>query len=106
LVPSSGQVSCSPASDRAAGAFLSFGTGFLIVSKIRTDHTVELVARAIYEAEQHACSWDNGSAMSRERSREYARNAIRLLNNDIGVLLSALNEAAAEQSSSGLRAVS
>lgn len=66
------------------------------MSKVRADHTVELVARAIYEAEQHACSWDNGSARSKERSREYARNAIRLLNDDIGVLLFALNEAAAE----------
>lgn len=62
----------------------------------RTDHTVELVARAIYEAEQHACPWDNGPTSSKERSREYARNAIRLLNDDIGVLLFALNEAAAE----------
>lgn len=71
------------------------------MSRVRTDHTVELVARAIYEAEQHARSWDNGSARSKERSREYARNAIRLLNDDIGVLLSALNEAAAENSSRG-----
>ena len=71
------------------------------MSKVRADHTVELVARAIYEAEQHALSWDNGSARSRERSREYARNAIRLLNNDIGVLLCALNEAAAEHSPGG-----
>lgn len=72
--------------------------------KVRADHTVELVARAIYEAEQHARSWDNGSARSRERSREYARNAIRLLNDDIGVLLFALNEAAAEKSQAGSRA--
>jgi hypothetical protein len=69
------------------------------MSRARTDHTVELVARAIYEAEQHTRSWDNGSARNKERSREYARNAIRLLNDDIGVLLFALNEAAAEQSS-------
>lgn len=69
------------------------------MSRSRTDHTVELVARAIYEAEQHARSWDNGSVRSRERSREYARNAIRLLNDDIGVLLFALNEAAAKQRS-------
>ena len=71
------------------------------MTRVRTDHTVELVARAIYEAEQHACSWDNGSAMSKERSREYARNAIRLLNDDIGVLLFALNEAAAGHSPRG-----
>jgi acyl-CoA reductase-like NAD-dependent aldehyde dehydrogenase len=74
------------------------------MSKVRADHTVELVARAIYEAEQHARSWENGSARSRERSREYARNAIRLLNDDIVVLLSALNEAAAEHSRAGSRA--
>jgi hypothetical protein len=75
------------------------------MSRARTDNTVELVARAIYEAEQHPCSWDNGSARSKERSREYARNAIRLLNDDIGVLLFALNEAAAEHSPKGLGAV-
>lgn len=75
------------------------------MGKIGTDHTVELVARAIYEAEQHARSWDNGSATSKERSREYARNAIRLLNDDIGVLLFALNEAAAKHSSRGSEAV-
>ena len=75
------------------------------MGRIRTDHTVELVARAIYEAEQHARSWDSGSARNRERSREYARNAIKLLNDDIGVLLSALNEAAAEQPSRGSGAV-
>jgi hypothetical protein len=69
------------------------------MSRTRTDQKVELVARAIYEAEQHARSWDNGSASNKERSREYARNAIRLLNDDIGVLLFALNEAAAEHSS-------
>lgn len=71
------------------------------MSKVRTDHTVELVARAIYEAEQHTLSWDNGSVRSKERSREYARNAIRLLNDDIGVLLFALNEAVAKHSPRG-----
>jgi hypothetical protein len=70
------------------------------MSTVSTDHTVELVARAIYEAEQHAHLWEEGSAKSKERFREYARNAIRLLNDDIGVLLFALNEAASEHSSS------
>ncbi|MBJ6123798.1 hypothetical protein [Microvirga splendida] len=69
------------------------------MSGVRVEHTVELVARAIYEAEQHAHSWDDGSARSKERSREYARNAIRLLNEDIGILLVALNEALAEHPS-------
>jgi hypothetical protein len=75
------------------------------MSRASTDHTVELVARAIYEAEQHLHSWDNGSAQSRERSREHARNAIRLLKDDIGVLLFALNEAAAEHAPRGSGAV-
>ncbi|WP_201861883.1 hypothetical protein [Microvirga soli] len=75
------------------------------MSRARTDPTVELVARAIYEAEKHGSSWDNGPATSKERSREYARNAIRLLNDDIGVLLFALNEAAAEHSLRGSGAV-
>jgi hypothetical protein len=75
------------------------------MSSARTVHTVEIVAQAIYEAEQHARSWDNGLAASKERSREYARNAIRLLNGDIGVLLFALNEAVAEHSPGNSRAV-
>lgn len=75
------------------------------MSRARSDPTLELVARAIYEAERHAQSWDNGSAKSKERSREYARNAIKLLDDDIGVLLFALNEAAAEHSLQGSGAV-
>lgn len=74
------------------------------MSKVGADHKVELVARAIYEAEQHTRSWDNGSSRNKERSREYARNAIRLLNDDIGVLLFALSETVAEHSPGGSRA--
>ncbi len=58
-------------------------------------HKVELVARAIHKAEHQELSWDGESAARKERFREYARNAISLLGNDIGVLLLALEEATA-----------
>jgi hypothetical protein len=62
------------------------------------DYKVELVAQAFYEAEHSAAFlWDNESALCKERFREFARNAIRLLNEDIGVLL------ALEQASPGER---
>ncbi|PVE24328.1 hypothetical protein DC522_10665 [Microvirga sp. KLBC 81] len=62
------------------------------------DFKVELVARALHEAEQETCLWDNEPMIRRERFREYARNAIKLLGEDIGVLLLALEKAtAAEQ---------
>jgi hypothetical protein len=61
------------------------------------DCKVELVARAFHEAEHDGCVWDNESASRKERFREYARNAIKLLDEDIGVLLLALEEATAEQ---------
>ena len=60
------------------------------------DYTIELVAQAIHEAEQTACRWDDEPTICKERFREYARNAINLLDDDIGVLLLALKEAAAE----------
>ena len=62
----------------------------------KMDYTIELVAQAIHEAEQAACRWDDEPTIRKERFREYARNAINLLNEDIGVLLLALKEAAAE----------
>ena len=58
-------------------------------------HTVELVARAIQRAEHQELSWDSEPLAQKERFREYARNAINLLNEDIGVLLLALEEATA-----------
>jgi hypothetical protein len=61
------------------------------------DCKVELVARAFHEAEHGGCVWDNESASRKERFREYARNAIKLLDEDIGVLLLALEEATTEQ---------
>jgi C4-type Zn-finger protein len=60
-------------------------------------YSVEGVARAIHEAHQQACSWSNEPDEAKERFREYARNAIELLNDDIGVLLAALAGTTAEQ---------
>ncbi len=58
------------------------------------EYTIEQVAQAIHEAEQAACRWDDEPAVRKERFREYARNAINLLDEDIGILLLALKEAA------------
>jgi hypothetical protein len=58
-------------------------------------HNVELVARAIHRAEHQELSWDSEPSARKDRFREYARNAINLLNEDIGVLLLALEEATA-----------
>jgi hypothetical protein len=57
------------------------------------DYKIELVAQAIHEAEQAACLWDNEPAIRKERFREYARNAIDLLDEDINILLLALRGA-------------
>jgi hypothetical protein len=56
-------------------------------------YEVELVARAIHKAEHEELSWDGESSARKERFREYARNAVNLLGEDIGVLLLALEEA-------------
>lgn len=56
------------------------------------DYTIELVAQAIHEAEQPACRWDDEATFRKERFREYARNAITLLDDDIGVLLLAMKK--------------
>ena len=56
-------------------------------------HKVELVARAIHTAEHQEVLWDSEPSDRKDRFREYARNAINLLNEDIGVLLLALEEA-------------
>jgi hypothetical protein len=55
-------------------------------------HKIELVARAIHQAEHQKLSWESEPSDRKDRFREYARNAIRLLNEDIGVLLLALEE--------------
>jgi hypothetical protein len=61
------------------------------------DYKVELVAQAFYEADPEARLWDNEPAMRKEEFREFARNAINLLNDDIGVLLLASENASAEE---------
>ena len=61
------------------------------------DYKVELVAQAFYEADQEGCRWDNEPAAIKEQFREFARNAIRLLNDDIGVLLLSLEQASADE---------
>jgi hypothetical protein len=61
------------------------------------EQRVELVAQAIHEAQPQACSWDAEPAIRREHLQKCARNAIKLLGEDIGVLLLALKEATAER---------
>jgi len=61
------------------------------------DYQVELVARAFYDAEFEDCLWDGETENVRQEYREYARNAINLLDDDIGVLLMALDKAMAEE---------
>ena len=65
--------------------------------RVTREHKIELVAQAIHEAQQQACSWDVETVLRREHFRECARNAIKLLDEDIGVLLLALREATAER---------
>ena len=61
------------------------------------DYQVELVARAFYDAEYEDCLWDGEIDAIKREFREYARNAISLLDDDIGVLLLALQRASAEE---------
>jgi hypothetical protein len=61
------------------------------------DYQVELVARAFFEAEHEDFSWDAEAELVREEFRQYARNAIGLLEEDIGVLLLALQRATAQE---------
>ena len=69
----------------------------------KMDYKAELVARAFYEADQEACLWDNEPAAIKEQFREFARNAIRMLNQDIGVLLLALEQSSAEERAEAVR---
>ena len=66
-------------------------------------HKVELVARAIHKAEHQELPWESEPSARKERFREYARNAINLLGEDIGVLLLALDNASAEERVEGTR---
>jgi hypothetical protein len=61
------------------------------------NNKVELVAQAFYEAGQGAAPWDNEPADCKEPFREFARNVINLVNEDIGVLLLAPENASAEK---------
>ena len=61
------------------------------------DYKVELVAQAFYEADQDGCRWDNEPAVCKEEFREFARNVINLVNEDISVLLPASENASAEE---------
>ncbi len=60
------------------------------------DYKIELVAQTLHQAEQGS-TWDNETASRKERFREYARNAIKLLGNDIGVLLLALEKCSSKR---------
>ena len=63
----------------------------------KMDYKVELVARAFHEAGHDAVLWDTLPAVRKDQLREFARNAINLLNEDIGVLLLALEQSSAEE---------
>ena len=67
-------------------------------------HKVELVARAIHKAEHQELPWDREPSARKERFREYARNAINLLGEDIGVLLLELKGVTEARSVGGPRA--
>jgi hypothetical protein len=67
------------------------------------DYKVEIVARSFHEADPEACLWDNEPAVCKEQFREFARNAINLLSEDIGVLLLALENSSAEERVGGTR---
>jgi hypothetical protein len=68
------------------------------------NYQVELVARAFYDAEHEDSSWDGESESLKQEFRGYARNAINLLHEDIGVLLLALQRASDEERPEGSRA--
>jgi hypothetical protein len=63
----------------------------------QTTYCGERVAQAIHDAQQQPCSWSDETEGDRNRFRQYAHNAMMLLDEDIGVLLAALAEAAEEQ---------
>ena len=58
---------------------------------------VEWVAQAIHDPQPEAFAWDAEPASAKEHFQEYARNAIRLLDEDIGVLILSLSEVTAGQ---------
>jgi len=87
------------------GPYFTFEpTGFVLIRGTTMDYTTELVARAIHEVEQGAGPWHGEPRDRKEQFREYARNAINLLGEDIGVLLFALKEATNERHAGDPRA--
>ena len=58
---------------------------------------------ALYEADPEASLWDNEPAVRKEEFQEFVRNAVNLLNEDIGVILLALENASAEERVEGTR---
>ena len=69
------------------------------------NYQVEFVAQAIYEAEKSGRLWTNEPAINKERFRHYAHNAIRLLNEDICVLLHALEKSGVKKDIEGRQVV-
>jgi hypothetical protein len=78
-------------------------TGAVLMIDAKMDYKIELVARAFHEAEQDAVLWDTVPAVRKGQLREFARNAINLLNEDIGVLLLALEQSTADERVRGAR---
>jgi hypothetical protein len=95
---------CPPLRAANLNKHLGTRTGSVLIIEATMDYTIELVAQAIWEAEHRAASWNSEPTHCKERFREYARNAIKLLGEDIGVLLIALKEATEKQSVGGPRA--
>ena len=60
------------------------------------DFQIELVARAFFEAEHEDLSWDGEAELVKDEFREYARNAINLLRDDMSAQL-ALQPSAEER---------
>jgi hypothetical protein len=75
-----------------AEPFRSARTTPVLAIEEMMNYKVELVAQAIYEAEQGVRLWEDEPAICKERFRHFAHNAINLLKVDIGVLLQALEE--------------
>ncbi len=68
------------------------------------DHTTELVAEAIHKADHQELPWHGQPVAHKERYREYARIAINVFGEDIGVVVLALEDATAGTRMGGPRA--
>jgi hypothetical protein len=58
----------------------------------KMNYQIELVARAFYDADDEGLGWDAEPEILKEEFRGYARNAIDLLQTEIGVLPLALDK--------------